>query len=145
MIDDPKYSGLFDLEVIPDSDDYRFVLCSILQNAVPFCDPQDINPDFAQRIVRVWRKCPFVASSAYRSPSYEVTKGRSGKSSHCRGMAMDIACLNNAFRFELISTLLSEGFNRLGIAKNFIHVDCDDSKIPNCIWTYDDHNKERKQ
>jgi zinc D-Ala-D-Ala carboxypeptidase len=59
----------------------------------------------------------------------------SAKSSHLKGLAADIAC-DNSTRFKILDSLLKVGFNRIGIANSFIHVDIDPDKPPFTIWTY---------
>lgn len=59
----------------------------------------------------------------------------SAKSSHLKGLAADIAC-DNSTRFKILDSLLKVGFNRIGIANSFIHVDIDPDKTPFTIWTY---------
>ena len=59
----------------------------------------------------------------------------SAKSSHLKGLAADIAC-DNSTRFKILDSLLKVGFNRIGIASTFIHVDIDPDKPPFTIWTY---------
>ena len=58
------------------------------------------------------------------------------KSSHLVGKAADIAYTNSRERWIIITALQDAGFNRLGIAKGFVHVDSDETKSPNVIWTY---------
>lgn len=89
--------------------------------------------DFA----RDYAQIPIKLNSAYRSRDYEIAHHRSGTSSHCCGLAVDIACTDNFQRLKLISGALSAGFRRIGIDTNFIHLDCDDSK-PDCIWLYNE-------
>lgn len=78
---------------------------------------------------------PIVINSAYRSPEWERIHKRSGTSSHCKGLAVDISCLVGPMRLRLIEALLDAGFKRIGIAKSYIHVDIDDSK-PDSLWLY---------
>lgn len=78
---------------------------------------------------------PIVINSAYRDREYEITRGRSGKSSHCTGHAVDIRCVNSRDRLVLIYALLSAGFKRIGIAKTFVHADNDPDKSP-AVWLY---------
>lgn len=78
---------------------------------------------------------PIVVNSAYRSPEWERIHKRSGTSSHCKGLAVDLSCLVGPMRLRLIESLLDAGFRRIGIAKSFIHVDIDYSK-PESIWLY---------
>jgi uncharacterized protein YcbK (DUF882 family) len=57
-------------------------------------------------------------------------------SSHLKGYAADIAVNSSADRYKIIDALLQAGFNRIGIAKTFIHVDNDPDKPADVIWTY---------
>lgn len=127
------------------SDEERMAaLYTMTQNAVPAMSPRDFSESFADFLYKVWRDHPFVISSGYRSVEYEKSRGRSGKSAHTKGCAADIVCTSNAQRFELVSAFLFLGVTRIGISKNFIHIDFDYSKPQNRVWTYDDHNHERK-
>jgi len=84
---------------------------------------------------------PFEITSGYRieadierleKEGYKVSRN----SSHLKGLAADIACTDSVTRYIIIDALLKAGFNRIGIAKTFIHVDNDLDKAQNCIWTY---------
>ena len=84
---------------------------------------------------------PIKITSGYRTKEYnEDLKARgykaSPKSSHLKGLAVDIHCNNSKDRFELVDILLDVGFNRIGIANTFIHVDIDKDKPSHLIWTY---------
>lgn len=84
---------------------------------------------------------PIKINSGYRTQAYnENLKARGYKaspnSSHLKGLAVDIHCNNSKDRFELIDILLDVGFNRIGIANTFIHVDIDIDKPSHLIWTY---------
>lgn len=135
--------NLFDTG-LPEWTDMERAISSALQSAVPACSISDLEIDFVEKLFRVWRVEPFMCSSAFRSVEYELSRSRSGKSSHCKGVAVDIICLDNLHRFRLVEAALNAGFTRIGISKNFVHLDSDSSKISQRIWTYDDNNKERK-
>ena len=79
---------------------------------------------------------PFVINSAYRSPEHNAKVGGTPNSSHLKGLAVDIRCNNSVNRFKVLNALIANGFNRIGIADTFIHVDLDLSKSANVIWTY---------
>lgn len=87
-------------------------------------------------IVRSLCGFPLVVNSAYRTFDYEQSKGRSGSSSHCKGIAVDIAVQSDEKRLKIVQNSLRAGFQRIGIAKNFIHLDLDNDK-PSCIWLYE--------
>ena len=79
---------------------------------------------------------PFKITSGFRTPKHNTKVGGVDNSSHTIGYAADIACSNSVQRYKIINALLEAGFNRIGIADTFIHVDCDPSKSENVIWTY---------
>ena len=74
--------------------------------------------------------------SGYRSKAHNQKVGGVPQSSHRLGKACDIACIGSRHRFLIVNALIEAGFNRIGIAKNFIHVDNDMNKSSNVIWTY---------
>tara|TARA_R110000822_G_scaffold128628_1_gene264471 strand:+ start:1018 stop:1386 length:369 start_codon:yes stop_codon:yes gene_type:complete len=84
---------------------------------------------------------PIKITSGFRTEAYNIDlKARgykaSSKSSHLKGLAVDIQCNNSKNRFELVDILLDVGFNRIGIANTFIHADIDQDKPSHVIWTY---------
>ena len=84
---------------------------------------------------REYAKMPFVINSAYRSPDHpESIKNPS--SSHIKGLAVDIRTSDSRARYKVLNALMHVGFNRIGIADTFIHVDDDYEKSSNVIWTY---------
>ncbi len=83
---------------------------------------------------------PFKVSSGYRTQKHNQDLRDRGykasmNSSHMKGCAADIVCVNSAHRSIIVRALVNVGFTRLGIAKSFIHVDNDSSKS-DAIWLY---------
>lgn len=107
------------------------------QKCTPSCSIDDMDPAFLVRLdtARSIAGIPFVINSAFRPLSYELSVGRKGTSSHCKGVAVDIRCTSTAHRFRIVFALLKAGFSRIGISSRFIHVDSDSSK-PDSIWLY---------
>ena len=95
------------------------------KRATPACSLSDMDEDFMLHLdeCRHFAGIPFVINSAYRSVSYEKSKGRSGNSMHTKGLAVDIRCRTNAERYRILASLLVAGFHRIGIGSSFIHVD----------------------
>ena len=62
--------------------------------------------------------------------------GGKPNSSHLRGLAVDIRANDSSTRYIVLNALISVGFNRIGVASSFIHVDDDKEKANNVIWTY---------
>ena len=79
---------------------------------------------------------PIVVNSACRCPSHNLSVGGSSSSSHLYGLAVDIKVLNSLDRFKLVELALKLGFNRVGIAKDFIHLDIDNVKTSSVLWVY---------
>ena len=95
-----------------------------------------MDKDFLAKLdkAREYAKIPFVINSAYRSPDHpESIKNPS--SSHIKGLAVDIRANDSRTRYKVLEALMSVGFNRIGIASTFIHVDDDKDKSSDVIWT----------
>jgi uncharacterized protein YcbK (DUF882 family) len=78
---------------------------------------------------------PFKINSGYRTESHNRKVGGKATSSHTKGLAADIHCVNDRKRIEIVRALIEVGFTRIGIAKTFIHVDLDHDKN-DAIWIY---------
>lgn len=84
---------------------------------------------------------PFRINSGHRTLAYNnqlIKRGykASPVSSHIKGVAVDLGVKNNAERFFIVKALMDAGFNRIGIGNTFVHVDLDNEKPKNVIWTY---------
>jgi len=77
-----------------------------------------------------------VVNSGFRCLKHNRSIGSNDSSSHPRGYAGDIACTNSVWRFAMIDAFLAAGFTRIGVRKDFIHVDADPSKSPEVLWIY---------
>lgn len=79
---------------------------------------------------------PFIINSGYRTKKHNKKIGGVENSSHTKGLAVDIKCIDSRSRFIIINALKEAGFNRLGIGKTFIHADIDIDKSKNVYWVY---------
>lgn len=104
---------------------------------------QLMQDEFLQRLdhARDIAGIPFKITSGFRidqdierllKQGYKVSKN----SSHLKGWAADIATPSSQHRYKIIEALLEAGFNRIGIAESFVHVDSDPDKPAEVIWTY---------
>lgn len=101
------------------------------------CGKSDISEELLSKLddLREVFGRPIVLSSACRCVAHNKSSGGSPDSSHMKGLAADIRCIDSGTRLILVSQLLKLGFDRVGIAKDFIHVDVDKDK-PKCIYLY---------
>ena len=86
----------------------------------------------ARRLAQI----PFVITSGVRCHAHNKKVNGLPSSAHLSGKAVDIKADNSRARFKIIEALTIAGFTRIGIAKNFIHVDVDETKPKDAIWIY---------
>jgi len=79
---------------------------------------------------------PFKVTSSYRCAKKNESVGGVKNSAHTRGTAVDIACSTSSDRFIILDALLTAGFERIGIAKTFIHADVDQELPQGLTWLY---------
>ena len=86
--------------------------------------------------VREYYGKPMRITSGIRCLAHNRKIGSRDTSSHIKGLAADISCTDMGTRLELVKRLLRDGeFTRLGINRDFIHVDVDYDK-PKGIFLY---------
>ena len=79
---------------------------------------------------------PFKLNSGKRTVEQNEKAGGVKDSAHLSGLAVDIACTTDSNRHKIVTALLTVGFNRIGIAKTFLHADVSNDKSQNVIWLY---------
>ena len=99
---------------------------------------EKMNKEFLNMLdlARELADTPFKITSGVRSEAHNKKVGGVSNSSHILGYAADVACNDSVSRYKIITALLKAGFDRIGIAKTFIHVDNDPDKATGVIWTY---------
>ena len=92
--------------------------------------------EFMERLqnARTVAHTPFVITSGYRCFEHNAAVGGAVDSAHTKGLAADIRARSSAERFKVVGALLEAGFTRIGIGKDFVHVDTDDSKPQRIMW-----------
>ena len=102
------------------------------------CGANDISMDLVKRLqeVRSALGQPMKITSGVRCSSHNESVGGRANSSHLEGnaTAVDIACANSLYRHKLLEAVFPV-FDRVGIARTFIHMDVD-SKTSPCVWVY---------
>lgn len=79
---------------------------------------------------------PFIINSGYRTIKHNKKIGGVKSSSHLKGLAADIKCVDSRSRFIISNALINAGFTRIGKARTFIHVDIDIDKPKQVEWLY---------
>lgn len=104
------------------------------------CGEDEMQPEFVQRLqaTRTILGEPMTMTSARRCLTYNASPAVGGvdSSAHVDGWAGDVSAVTSTYRKALIAAALRAGFNRIGVAKTFVHLDCDPSKAPNVMWIY---------
>lgn len=98
----------------------------------------NMNTEFLNKLTRAREiaSIGFKITSGYRTPDHNEKVGGVPSSSHVGGYAVDIYAPTSRQKFIIVNALLEAGFDRIGIAKNFIHVDSDPTKPDSVLWTY---------
>ena len=86
--------------------------------------------DFAREMAGI----PFFITSGLRTPEQNRKCGGAIDSAHLKGLAVDLKCDNSRERHKIIAGLIKAQFKRIGIAKDHIHADIDESKDIFVLW-----------
>lgn len=102
------------------------------------CGRNNIDADFLWHLnqAREIAGIPFRITSACRCEKHNRDVGGVDSSAHVRGYAADIAVRGDRERYTVLNALIKAGFRRIGIARDFIHVDLDPAKNSPVIWQY---------
>ena len=77
-----------------------------------------------------------VITSGVRCTTQNAKVGGKPDSAHLNGHAADISAMDSRLRMEIVKAAVHAGISRIGIGKNFVHVDVDESKPQNVMWLY---------
>ena len=101
------------------------------------CNYKPVKEELIERlnIARSIAGIPFVITSGYRCPKHNARVGGAPNSKHTKGEAVDIRVRSSEERFRILASVVSAGFERIGVSDGFIHVDVHPADTP-VIWTY---------
>ena len=102
------------------------------------CGNCDISKTLVEKLntVRELLKEPITINSGVRCLEHNRFIGSKDTSSHIKGLAVDIKATDSVYRYKLLRVLYFLGFERIGIDKNFIHVDIDKDKPQKITYLY---------
>jgi uncharacterized protein YcbK (DUF882 family) len=75
-------------------------------------------------------------TSGCRCPEHNESEGGKADSPHLRGLAADLYCPNSKLRYLVLRKLFALGIKRIGIGKDFIHLDIDPERTSWVGWLY---------
>jgi len=93
--------------------------------------------EFLEKLDELRHVCgfPFIITSGYRDPEgHSIEKAKKSPGTHSRGIACDIKVSNGNQAYAIIKYAQSMGFNGIGVAKTFIHVDTRETTP--VVWCY---------
>ena len=100
------------------------------------CGENHVDPRVEQYVKELEARVgkTLIVASGYRCEKHNAKVGGSPTSSHLGGLAVDISCKSDRLRFALIHTAIKLGVTRIGVYRNFVHLDIDRGKTPEVIW-----------
>lgn len=88
-------------------------------------------------LLRDMRGAPCNVTCFYRAKEYDIDRGRSGNSDHCRGKGADVEVKDHADMLKWMTCAVLVGFNAFGYNsdKKFLHIGKRDGKSVT-TWNY---------
>lgn len=93
--------------------------------------------EFIHRLDELREACgfPFIVTSGYRDPEgHPIEKRKARPGTHAQGIAADIRVSGGAQRRKVVEKAIELGFNGIGVAKTFVHVDI--RQTAPVMWSY---------
>jgi hypothetical protein len=102
-------------------------------------DKYKLVPELWQLLDKMRGECgfPFIINSGFRTKEQNDTLlGSVEDSAHLTGEAVDLKIDLSEKRLKLIKIALSNGVNRIGVGKTFVHIDISKTLPQSVIWLY---------
>ena len=112
-----------------------------LKERIPIC-PHGDKDSIDQLLVAALRSLErklrkeLTFTSGFRCPGCNAEAGGVPNSAHLRGLAVDIQAGFSTERFAILAAAFAVGFRRIGVGRNFIHLDVDPSLPQDRLWLY---------
>lgn len=116
----------------------KYFSAAEFRKCTPSCDIEQMDARFLDILDKVREEAgiPLVLLSAFRTIEYEKKHGRKGTSAHTLGLAVDILCNSSQNRYKIVRAALACGITRIGIGKNYVHLDISEIHAQEVIWHY---------
>lgn len=104
----------------------------------PHCDVVIVSAFLIHKLNKIREAFgkPMIVNSGYRCEYWNEKVGGKPNSAHRKGTAADIQCSSSHDRLLLIRLALEVGFTRIGVGKDFIHLDVDTLLPQEVLWVY---------
>lgn len=79
---------------------------------------------------------PFVVTSSIRCTKHNAAVGGADRSAHLTGYAVDISAKTGAQKRAILKAALALNAPRIGVSKDFIHIDTAPYLVQNVVWAY---------
>lgn len=106
------------------------------------CGTMSVSPALLEKLDRIRDTlgCPLTVISGCRCRTHNAAEGGKPQSAHITttwtpGRAADIAMVDDKVRSDFLRLALQE-FQRVGVAKTFVHVDVADDLPAPRVWVY---------
>lgn len=103
------------------------------------CGADHIDLELVQKLQRLrsFMRGPIRVNSGVRCPAYNISVGGKPDSAHLTGEAADIACAASPTRFRMLRIVMVWAlFNRIGVGKDFLHLDVSKKLPQEVTWLY---------
>ena len=97
----------------------------------------EMDIDFIRDLDELRESCgfPFIITSGYRSKAHSLERKKAAPGQHTHGIAADVKVNNGYERMLVVKKAIEHGFNGVGVAKSFVHVDRREMTPP-VMWVY---------
>jgi uncharacterized protein YcbK (DUF882 family) len=79
---------------------------------------------------------PLRVRSGIRCAAHNAAVGGAPGSAHLRGLAADVAVADGRERFLIVDLAVAAGFRRIGVARDFVHLDLARDLPTPTLWMY---------
>jgi len=79
---------------------------------------------------------PLLITSGTRCEAHNKKVGGGERSAHLTGHAADLSALGGMGRYRILNAAFQAGANRIGVGKDFVHVDTSPDLPSPRLWTY---------
>ena len=102
------------------------------------CNQVIVSPALIEVLedIREFSGVPMTITSGFRCPAHNAAVGGAPSSAHLSGEAADFFVSGNIDRFKFLEAAFVYGARRIGIGKDFVHVDVKADSPQEVCWLY---------